>query len=400
MSKTGRDRIFTFIFLVIVAAFFIVNMGVETLYSTFSLYVNSIGASASSAGVLSAVFGVTCIVARVLSGLLVDAKSRWFTLLIGGGLFGLSIVLCGFVESYAGLFVIRVLQAIGYSAATTATAASVAACIAPERLGEAIGYYGIGQSVATAVAPPVALALAAEIGYRGVYMCFGILTAFVALLALSVRGGEIRGPRKSMSVDSSADADDSGFGPKLFPATAVNFVISFSVASIISFITLYAAHRGFEQAGLFYTVAAVMMFLAKLIAGRISDRFGHLVVLVPGIILGCVFCSALALTSNIAVFLLCGAAYGFCNGMFIPVLNALAVRDTPEWRVGAASAIFYCGLDAGVGVGSVAWGLVIDNLGFAAMYFGSAGCFLVALVLVLFLLRETRFRRGAAKTTV
>ena len=64
----------------------------------------------------------------------------------------------------------------------------------------------------------------------------------------------------------------------------------------------------------------------------------------------------------------------FAFGMLMPVFNTLAVQRAPAHRRGAASATFYLFIDIGIGLGSAIWGLVIDYLGFDAMFTGAAIC--------------------------
>ena len=73
--------------------------------------------------------------------------------------------------------------------------------------------------------------------------------------------------------------------------------------------------------------------------------------------------------------------YGLSNGMARPVLNTAVVKYAPKGRMGVATSTFYFAYALGLGVASFVWGIVIDNLGFVAVWIGSAIAFAIGAIL-------------------
>jgi len=58
-----------------------------------------------------------------------------------------------------------------------------------------------------------------------------------------------------------------------------------SVGSIMAFLPLYGQDRGFSNIGLFFTVYAIALILARFMTGRLADEHGSNVVFIPSLLL-------------------------------------------------------------------------------------------------------------------
>lgn len=131
----------------------------QGLNSSTSVYVALYGGTAAYAGVLAAVFSAAAAVVRLLSGPLIDGRGRRIVML-----FGFAVLIVGtvgplFTHDVAPFVVFRILQGAGFSAVTTASATAAADALPASRMGEGIGYYGLGQALSMSVGPALALAL-------------------------------------------------------------------------------------------------------------------------------------------------------------------------------------------------------------------------------------------------
>ncbi len=134
-------------------------MAGQGLNSSTSVYVALYGGTAAYAGVLAAVFSGAAAVVRLLSGPLIDGRGRRIVML-----FGFAVLIVGtvgplFTHDVAPFVVFRILQGAGFSAVTTASATAAADALPASRMGEGIGYYGLGQALSMSVGPALALAL-------------------------------------------------------------------------------------------------------------------------------------------------------------------------------------------------------------------------------------------------
>ena len=154
-----REQLWSTTFVLVVASTLCCFMVGQGLNSSASVYVALYGGTAAYAGVLAAVFSGAAAVVRLLSGPLIDGRGRRIVML-----FGFAVLIVGtvgplFTHDVVPFVVFRILQGAGFSAVTTASATAAADALPASRMGEGIGYYGLGQALSMSVGPALALAL-------------------------------------------------------------------------------------------------------------------------------------------------------------------------------------------------------------------------------------------------
>lgn len=154
-----REQLWSTTFVLVVVSTLCCFMVGQGLNSSTSVYVALYGGTAAYAGVLAAVFSGAAAVVRLLSGPLIDGRGRRIVML-----FGFAVLIVGtvgplFTHDVAPFVVFRILQGAGFSAVTTASATAAADALPASRMGEGIGYYGLGQALSMSVGPALALAL-------------------------------------------------------------------------------------------------------------------------------------------------------------------------------------------------------------------------------------------------
>lgn len=400
-------------------------MAGQGLNSSTSVYVALYGGTAAYAGVLAAVFSGAAAVVRLLSGPLIDGRGRRIVML-----FGFAVLIVGtvgplFTHDVAPFVVFRILQGAGFSAVTTASATAAADALPASRMGEGIGYYGLGQALSMSVGPALALALVSTDPPENLFV--GVTAIAVVGLSMiflcryekhpemlpeeavyrrrleeggseAARTGAAEAGKESKQVEareggkrteatetttSTAQSRMEGrpkresiasriFEKHALPGTLPMIVLSPALGFAIFFVGLYGASLGVGNAGLFYTLSAVSMILVRLKSGAFMDRFAPIVILPVALACGLVAFAMLVACGTVldgapvcdAVFNLSGIVYGFCTGIALPLNQSVAVKNTPPERWGAANALFQLAIDVGIGGACVIWGIVNDCFGF------------------------------------
>ena len=180
----SRERLWSPLFVIVVAGTLCCFMVGQGLNSGTSVFIARMGGSTAFAGVLAAVFSAAAAAARIVCGPLVDRAGR-LRVMVGGAALLLAGTLVPAVCSNDAVFVVcRIVQGVGFSAATTASATAAADVLPLSRLGEGIGYYGLGQALAMSIGPALALLLVATDAPDNLY--FGLTGISLAVLALSL----------------------------------------------------------------------------------------------------------------------------------------------------------------------------------------------------------------------
>ena len=114
------------------------------------------------------------------------------------------------------------------------------------------------------------------------------------------------------------------------------------------------------------------MTAVRLGGGRLIDQLKPLPLLAAPTACGVACFALLATTTAEPLFYSAGALFGLSMGLAYPLFNTVAVKCAPTERRGAASALYGLANDVGIGVGSVAWGAVIDSSGYTIAFWGGA----------------------------
>ena len=420
--ESPREQLWSTTFVLVVVSTLCCFMVGQGLNSSTSVYVALYGGTAAYAGVLAAAFSGAAAVVRLLSGPLIDGRGRRIVMLVGFAVLIVGTVGPLFTHDVAPFVVFRILQGAGFSAVTTASATAAADALPASRMGEGIGYYGLGQALSMSVGPALALALVstdppenlfigvtanAVIGLAMIFLCRyekhpemlpegavyrrrleeregeAARTGDAEALEATGRAGAAEAAEASETTTSTAQSRMEGqprresiasriFEKHALPGTLPMIVLSPAFGFVIFFVGLYGASLGVGNAGLFYTLSAVSMILVRLKSGAFMDRFAPIKILPFALACGLVAFAMLVACGTVldgapvrdAVFNLSGIVYGFCSGIALPLNQSVAVKNTPPERWGAANALFQLAIDVGIGGACVIWGIVNDCFGF------------------------------------
>ncbi|MCR4436932.1 MAG: MFS transporter [Clostridiales bacterium] len=399
--QTGaKDRLWTKYFIEAMIVGFLMNMCNNIHMSTLPLYAIHIGGDRSSGGLLTGVFSISALLFRPLVGNLLDSRGRKIVLTAGIVLFALSSLSYDFTYVVWLLLLFRFIHGIGFSAQSTSVGTIVSDIVPKSRIMEGIGFFGLSGVLATAVGPALGLYIIGVAGYRVLYtVTFGIsvlaliLAYFINYEQESGTSLDLRQKPSALKEGETSDVSREGQKAVLFEKTAVvpSFVMLFAalaMASITSFIPSYAISRNVNNIGIFFTVYAAALMVVRPFSGKLSDRYGATRIILPGMAFMIISMVMIAFSATLPSFLIAAVLYGFGSGTVNPVLNAITVKLCPPDRRGAANATFFSSMDIGMGVGSIMWGFIAQNMGFRYIYLGSAACVVISVFLYLLLLRK------------
>jgi len=357
-----------------------------------SVYLAQRGATATLAGVGAAAFSVAAAIVRIVCGPLVDAKGRLIVISIGG-----IIILCGTLGAALftnlDLFVLwRLLQGAGFASVTTATATAAADVLPIERLGEGIGYYGLGQAIAMSIGPALSIFLVTTEPPENLFWGLSLFALAIFLISFFCRYennverlpetatyrrmAEQRAKAQRTPDNKQAATKkrflDSVFEPKALSGALPNMVIAPTFGFGIFFTGLFGTNLGVPAAGTFYTVSALSMIVIRLASRSFMDRTPAFKLHAIAALAGLAYCAILIAAGQPDVgeglrnglFYFAGIPYGLCLGLVSPVNQAVSVTNSPSERWGAANGLFFLLFDIGIGAAAVLWGITNDSLGF------------------------------------
>ncbi|MFN8482711.1 MAG: MFS transporter [Anaerolineae bacterium] len=340
-------------------AFFV---GYYTLLVPVPLYLHQIGLPDWLIGVILGAFGVASLIGRPLAGTTADTYGRRKVILFGTFSLMVGAIGFSFTTSPALLFGLRLLQAGGYVAFTTASTALVTDLVPAARRASAVAIFGIAANVAMTMTPAIISALMPVISLTGALWLSGAFAALGGLLAFGVPDTRPAQPRRGdwrevVHVE-----------PSLRLPMLITCIFGLSWGAFLQFLPLLAERRDLGSAGLVYTVYGISIILSRLTVGRRLDTIDRSRVLVLSTLMMVAGLGLFAIATRQIELFAAAALVAYGSGIVHPALIAIHVeRAAPEMR-GHAIAIFYLGFDLGIGVGAWVLGLVLQGYGFVGLY--------------------------------
>ena len=258
-----------------------------------------------------------------------------------------------FADSWEALVAWLVLGGVGSALAGPAMSAFIARAVRAGRRGIAFGFQQAGPPGAALVGGFAVPLVALTLGWRWVFAGAGVLAAVVLLIVPNVAGVSRNpdgGRRKSLPLR----------GPAII-AVAVAF--GFGAATTMStFLVESAVDAGIGngEAGLVLGVGGASSIVARLITGRLADRWTHGHLLVAALMLAAGFVGYALLATGAPSAMIIGTIVAFSFGWGFSAIMFFAIgRMYPE-NPGAAAGMVIMGGSLGGIVTPVLFGYVLE----------------------------------------
>lgn len=340
---------------------FLIFFSFQMIMPSLPLHIREMGASEDIIGLIAGVFTVTSLGARPFIGRYLDTKGRKNIYLFGLLIIIISIVAYKFVPIISLFIFVRLLHGLGWSASTT-SASTIATDIIPKpRLGEGMGYFGLTAVLAMALAPAIGLEIFHRVNFALLCDISVILAIIGIILAVKLPSSQIEqttGPNHNISL----------FEKQAYLPAVIIFFTTLTYGSVVTFIAIYALDFDIQNIGVFFTVYSAALFISRPFFGKLIDKRGYRIVLIPGLLCIIATLPLLVFAQNLLSFIIAAVIYGIGFGAVQPTLQTMAVANVPPQRRGAANSTFMCGFDLGMGSGAVIWGFIAKTFGLQVMY--------------------------------
>jgi MFS family permease len=335
---------------------------------------------------------------------MLDTRGRRTVLVLGLSFFSLTTILLLFSNNLYLLLALRFIQGIGLSAYSTALATVLSDIVPNERLSEGVGYFGISGTIAMALGPSTGLYLYHHFNQNItiIVSCGIALSSIIFALLINYEAKRM----KNNTTESGEKAgqyktkDRSGFIEKtsIRPCIVMFFTVT-AISAVFSFMPLFGKERNIENIGLFFTIYAAAMILARIFVGKVADRYGFYKAYLPSIILTFLLFITLTYSFTLPSVLLAAVFYGVGYGTVQPIMNAIIIKLSPPERRGAANATYYATLDMSFCLGSVLWGAISEFGGFTTVFLTCAGFIIISVILYYLFLHRTIIQHNETIST-
>ncbi len=303
------------------------------------------------AGMLTSGSGITMMLSAPVWGYLADRYSR--KLMVQRAMFGGAVILSSmaFVRNVRQLLGLRVLQG-AFTGTVSASVALVSSVTPMARMGFALGLMQTAVFAGNSIGPYIGGIAAEHYGYRTPFLITGGLLMTGGMLVLI-------GAKERRATASHEPALPGGTwweqlvafigsflailrSPGVLVLLSVYTMINLSGSFVGPIFPLFVEQvadlpgKAAEATGFLLMVSGLTAALASIVAGRLSDRYGHKLVLVCCAVFGGVVCIPHVWAQNMSQLTLLRALAGIGGGGIAPAINAMVATSVPRRNLGKA----------------------------------------------------------------
>ena len=321
-------------------------------------YLTRLG-GAEHKGLIIALFTITAMVSRPFSGKLSDTIGRVPVMMAGAVVCFFCSLMYPILTTVSAFFLLRLVHGFSTGFTPTGQTTYLADIIPAEKRGEAIGILGTAGTLGMALGPAIGGFIANWYGLPFMFYTssFCGLVSFLILLKMK----ETLQEKRPFSIAAIRVSRKDLFEPNVIVPCAVMVLIAYAYGTIFTIIPDFSNHLGVANKGLVFTFITVSLLIVRLLAGKASDRYGRVPVLLISVFFLVVSLVIISLANNVVMLMLGASLYGLSHGATSPTLLAWAADLSDEQHKGRGIGSLYICMEFGIGLGAFSSGLLYGN---------------------------------------
>lgn len=345
------------------------------------------GANKDMIGVVLSGYIIATLLVRPFSGFVVDTfdRKRVLTLCF----FFFFICFAGYVGAGTLLMfaIVRTLHGIPFGATTVANSTAAIDVLPSERRSEGIGFYGLSNNIAMAIAPSVGIYIYHATDNFMLLFWLSLILAFAGYIC----SRSVKLPRRAPTPKKVKMSLDRFFLGRAW-LLAINiafFGLCWGVMS--NYVAIYGKQQlGItDGTGVFFMLLSGGLVAARLIGTR-SLRRGRLTQSATiGVLLSTVGYGLFAFVVHPWSYYLSALLIGLGNGQMYPAFLNMFIGVARNDQRGTANSSILISWDLGMGLGILVGGFIAEQIGFSHAFYWTAA--MQAAGAVLFIVATARF---------
>lgn len=378
-DKDNNERLWNAEYIKIMLNNFGMYFAFYILTPLLPLYLHdTFGSTKDVIGLVLSGYTITALMFRPFSGFLVDAFSRKkmlvlfllaYFLTFGGYIMASSLLLFAIVRTFHG---------IPFGASTVACSTVAIDVLPSSRRNEGIGYYGLSNNLATAIAPTVGIYIYTKTHDFSILFWIAFIAAGMGMLVAStvkIKEHPMKRTGKLLSLDR--------FFLTRGWAIAVNLIFfGFSYGVLSNYLAIYGRERlGITSGtGTFFMILSIGLILSRL-QGTKSLKKGNLTRnAAEGIVISTIGYTLFVAYPHLAAYYLSAFLIGLGNGHMYPAHQNMMINVAHNNERGTANSSVLTAWDVGQGIGILSGGIVAEYLGYASAFWMVAAIQIVGLL--------------------
>ncbi len=317
-------------------------------------------------GLVLSGYTITALLIRPLSGYLVDSFSRKKILLISYFLF--FIFFAGYIVATSLLLftIIRTIHGAPMGTVTVANSTVAIDVLPSTRRAEGIGYYGLSNNLATAIAPTVGLLMYQYFHSYDIVFIIALLTSGIGLYinsTVKLKERIIQTKKCHLSLDRFILLKGWSIGITLA-------CLAFSYGIISTYLAIYGKEELHMTSGtgIFFAILCFGLMTSRIIGARTLRRNMIVLNCSLGIIISLFGYFVFAAFHNYWGYYGSALIIGLGNGHMFPAMQNMFISLAASSQRGTANSTLLTSWDIGIGLGVLFGGSFVEWFGYTSAF--------------------------------
>lgn len=387
-----KERLWNSNYLKVMAANFSMSFAFFLLTPLLPLYLKeNFGTSKDMIGLVLSGYTLMALVVRPFSGYMVDSFPRKKVLLLS--LFFYFLCFGGYLVASTFLLfaIVRTIHGAPFGASTVANSTMAIDVLPSSRRTEGIGYYGLSNNLATAIAPTVGMFI-----YRYVHN-FNLLfaLAFVVAGAGLMVDATIKMPKRQSVPNKKALSFDRFF---LVRGWMIGLNIAF-FGLCYGVLSNYLAIYGKEKMGItsgtgtYFMLLSIGLILSRLQGGKMLRKGRLIHNAAEGVLISTVGYFLFVACPNMVGYYGSAVLIGLGNGHLWPAFQNMIIAIAKNNERGTANSTILTCWDLGMGLGILFGGTVVEYAGYATAFWWMAAMHVAGALLFFLATKKAYLKR-------
>ena len=364
-----QDRLWTIPFLMVILLNLFNGCAAQMSYPLVAKFTLSLGGDLKTASTAAGLMSLSSLFVCPFAGLLSDRFPRKRILQISFIAYAICLFLHLLAKTVPVLMALRLLTGIFFSVNSVTAVAFSTGFIPKKHMGEGLGYASLANVLAQAIGPGIGLALSEQFGFGASFLLAGLCAgASLAMITLF--------PKQNAEAAQQAPAPKQGiqlrnlFAPELTAFMLVTVLFSWGNSLLSTYLAIIGDERNITGIALFFTVYSIAMVVLRPLSGKLFDRKGVYVMMIPALIFAAAGMWTIGSAMSLTVILVAAVILAVGQGAGIPSMQAHSINRLGQERAGVAVSTIQIGQNLGNAVGPMLGGVLVVPLGYKGLFSG------------------------------
>ncbi len=385
-----EEKLWNFSFILMLMINSLIFIGFTMMTPILPKYAISLGAAMSIAGLVAGIFAITSITIRPFAGFATDKFNKKHLLIVSTIFLAISSLGLKISYNISTLFFFRIIQGISFSISVTVINALSTSYMPKKRIGEGIGFMGLGYILATAISPNLGLEISTRFGFKYVFY----LSCIIVMIAVALITMIPYNPpnKKNLNINNFQIKINDFFAKELVIFAIIACLFTFMNGVIGSFLALLGDERHISNIGYYFTVNAIVILIIRPLSGKLLDNKGLSIIAFPAFTMAMAAALLLAVSTSLWMILAVAILYGIGQSSLSPALQATCVKRLGPSRVGVATSTYFIGYDAGQGLGPIIGGTIAGKFGLTSVFYICGALLFAGIVIYYLYTSKTKYK--------